>query len=307
MPAATKWVTTVLLPRSATTLGRFVGDVSDPDDNFHDTSPSQSPPDCTNPTRLDTDYQGFDYDDTEQHGWSFKTALAIVFSRMLGIEEDDIYETRTLPCLTEKFLNPHQHFRRACQDSAVRKYLENRWRGNGPAYMVTGIMLLRYPRLVLTREIAEKASREIAALKTLFRCVDIKPLPSGLYSSDTIMVRTFGECIFAIQYHRVDCSDIHKPPPMNAVPSTHPRWKVCVGTRREALNAPSDGEARLEESEIFETTMLEAIMVEDFVPEDLSEYAKYEIFVLDGDERIWILPQEENSARRLYPYEKRVQ
>ena len=115
MPAAAKWISTVLLPTSAVALGRFIGDISDPNDTFQDTLQSEEWPDGPPFMSSDIRAKDFHYDSAVDRHWGISLALTAVLGSTLSVQKDEVSTIKADYITTRKLSNIDKHFERACQ------------------------------------------------------------------------------------------------------------------------------------------------------------------------------------------------
>ncbi|KAI0965740.1 hypothetical protein F4678DRAFT_451562 [Xylaria arbuscula] len=306
MSTAAKWISTLLLPTSATALGRLVGDVLDPSDNFQDTSRSEEFPNGPEPASSDIEAKNVQYDNNRDKRWGLSIALTTMFSSTLAVKEDDVSKITADSLTTRKLSNSSRYFLHACQNDTVREWLEQRWRRRRRAYMVTGTMSLLNPQVTLSQGVALEAGQGVgmpgsvmllaATQGTIPTLGDMESmLDSNVAVSRGVTRRiasslTFtGENILAVQYRQVEFSWFHKPSPTNICLSTRSEWKTYLGSRGDDLNFSSDGEDSQEDDEDDDAVTLQAIIGDAISPSDLGEFHTHQAYALDHAEEIWVV------------------
>ncbi|KAI1365837.1 hypothetical protein F5Y08DRAFT_302798 [Xylaria arbuscula] len=306
MSTAAKWISTLLLPTSATALGRLVGDILDPSDNFQDTSLSEEFPNGPEPASSDIEARNVRYDNIRDKRWGLSIALTTIFSSTLAVKENDVSKIIADSLTTRKLSNPSRYFLHACQNDTVREWLERRWRRRRKAYMVTGTMSLLNPQVTLNRGVVLEAGQGVGmpgSVMLLAATQGTVPTLGGMESmldSNIAVSRgversvasslTFtGETILAIQYRQVDFSWFHKPSPTSMCLSTRPEWKTYLGSRGGHLDFSSDEEDTQEDDEDDDTVTLQAIVGGGISTSDLGEFHTHQTYDLDHAEEIWVV------------------
>ncbi|KAK5627621.1 hypothetical protein RRF57_003336 [Xylaria bambusicola] len=306
MSTAAKWISTLLLPTSATALGRLVGDILDPSDNFQDTSRSEEFPNSPEPASSDIEAKDFQYDNIRDKRWGLSIALTTMLSSTLAVKEDDISKITADSLTTRKLSNPSRYFLHACQNDTVREWLERRWRRRRKAYMVTGTMSLLNPQVTLSQGVALEAGQGVAVpgstmlltatqgtiptLGGMESMLDSNVAVSGGVTRRIASNLTFtGENILAVQYRQVEFSWFHKPSPTNMYLSTRSGWKTYLGSRGDDLDFSSDERDTQEDDEDDDTITLQAVIGDGISLSDLGEFHTHQVYALDHVEEIWVV------------------
>ncbi|KAI0893978.1 hypothetical protein F4806DRAFT_473466 [Annulohypoxylon nitens] len=308
MPTAARWISTTLLPTSAVSLGRLVGDTTNPCDDFLDTSLSTERPDGIDVTSTEINGDDFRYDSFTGRGWNFLATLTAVLGSTLSVKKEEVVNISAVSLTTRRLSNVVNYFDQACETSSVREWLERRWRVRRKAYIAVGVMTLRDAHISLYRnhalDIRQSATLpgSIVILAATQGAVPTLGGLEGVLDSEAAASRhsskraessfTFpGENIFAVQYRKVDFSWFRKPSPKTITLKSRSEWKAYLGSRGEESGVENGQEDSSEDDDDIseEFVTLNAIIGGSVKPEDLDEFDDYENYALnDVDELLCV-------------------
>ena len=297
----------MLLPKSAVTLGRFVGDISDPNDSFQDIPQSQEWTDFPQSMSSDIRAENYHYDSAVDRRWGLSVALTAVLSSTLSVQKDEVSTIKADYITTRKLSNTAKYFEKACQNEDVCEWLEGQWRLRRKAYVVTGIITLINARITLRRGRKIETGQGVGvpgsvvllaatqgAVPTLGGIESVLDSEVTASSGATGRVASSfehpGESILAVEYRRVDFSWFRKPSPKTITLSGRSRWKTYLGSRGEDTDARSDEDDSLVgdiDDADADLVILQAVVGGDISSNDLGDYNSCEDYALDGVEEIW--------------------
>ncbi|KAK5995279.1 hypothetical protein PT974_03679 [Cladobotryum mycophilum] len=299
MKSGAKWVSTTLLPVSAASLGRLVGDISNPEADYEDTFRSSERPDGPQLVSTGIQAEAFQHDATIAKSWGLSLALTAVLGSTLSIEKSSVAKIDAQLVTTRKLSNSTPYFDRACQLGAVRDLLERRWRDRRKVFMVTGVMTLTNAHVTLRQ--GNKAT-----VRPSIMLPDFVPMLGGVISLGlevthdedhaTNTLSFPGENIFAIQYRQVGFSWFRRPSQKTPSLKEGAEWKAYLGSRGEESDAEcsrDDGiedpgyETDEDEDEDADFVTLRAQVGGDIEPDDLGDLINHEGFGLDDGGEIW--------------------
>jgi hypothetical protein len=223
------WIATTLLPLAAAAPGRLVTDITNPEQDFQDTSMSDDRPECPEAAVSETRAEGFINAVANSKSNSLSALLTTLLGPALNVRKEEVLVIAAKACKTRTLSNSTNYFLQASKSSIVRDWLEQVWREGKKAYLMAGIKTILDAQITL--QLAK--SKEVAFQTKLPGSIILTAATQGIIPTlgglETILdskVSTAhekagsslssyimpGEHIVAIQYRKVDFAWFRRGP-----------------------------------------------------------------------------------------------